>query len=72
MRLTRMDKRLRKVESKSRTAKVRIPKAKAAPEKEEELWVSDVFPPITERLEQWNIDRRQLLKAEESPSIPAA
>lgn len=63
MRLTRLDQRLRKVEARSRTAKIRIPKPKeVAPE---ELYVGDIFPRITDNLEQWNRDRRELLKAEE-------
>lgn len=63
MRLTRMDKRLRKVEAKSRTAKIRVPKPKEV--EPEELWVTDIFPPIIDNLEQWNKDRRLLLRSEE-------
>ncbi len=70
-RLARFDKRLRKVEAKSRTAKVRIPKA-TKPDEPEELWVTDIFPPITERLEGWNQDRRTLLRAEDANVLAAS
>lgn len=60
-RLGKMEDRLRKVEVKTRNK--RVAKAKeAAPEAEEELYVTDIFLPIMDVLPTWNDDRRGVLK----------
>lgn len=60
-RLDKIEERLRRVESRPRTAsRVAKPKAEKPPE---DLYVTDVFSPIMDVLETWNDDRRTLLRA---------